>query len=141
MRELKNKLTAGKSTKNTQNRKAKNFGYQILGFGSGGAGGGFIEATGGTITETGDFDYYDNYISDIEIYQYPTTQASTEPGNSVEIPADDPDLKPIYGLRITEAYPKSVGAIELGYATRDTYNKQTIEFAYRKWEEIPADEL
>ncbi len=93
------------------------------------------------ITETGDFDYYDNYISDIEIYQYPTHQASTEPGNSVEVPADDPDLKPIYGLRITEAYPKSIGAIELGYGTRDTYNKQTIEFAYRKWEEIPADEL
>ena len=55
MRELKNKLTAGKNTKNTQHRKAKSFGYQILGFGSGGAGGGFIEATGGTITETGDF--------------------------------------------------------------------------------------
>ena len=36
MRELKNKLTAGKNTKNTQSRKGKSFGYQILGFGSGG---------------------------------------------------------------------------------------------------------
>tara|TARA_R100001129_G_scaffold26257_2_gene17522 strand:- start:6299 stop:7255 length:957 start_codon:yes stop_codon:yes gene_type:complete len=39
MREIDKKLTAGKSTKNTQDRKGKSFGYQILGFGSGGAGG------------------------------------------------------------------------------------------------------
>ena len=38
MREIEKKLTAGKSTKNTQDRKGKSFGYQILGFGSGGGG-------------------------------------------------------------------------------------------------------
>ena len=56
MRDLKNKLTSGKNTKNTQSRKGKSFGYQVLGFG---AGGGiisdFIVATGGTITESGDY--------------------------------------------------------------------------------------
>ena len=31
------------------------FGYQILGFGSGGAGSPFIEATGGTVSDSGDF--------------------------------------------------------------------------------------
>ncbi len=31
------------------------FGYQVLGFGAGGAGSPFIEATGGTITTSGDF--------------------------------------------------------------------------------------
>ena len=35
MRDLKNKLTTGKSTKNISNKKSKSFGYQILGFGSG----------------------------------------------------------------------------------------------------------
>ena len=35
MRDLKNKLTSGKNTKNTQSRKGKSFGYQVLGFGSG----------------------------------------------------------------------------------------------------------
>jgi len=34
MRELKNKLTTGKNTKNIQRRKGKSFGYQVLGFGS-----------------------------------------------------------------------------------------------------------
>ena len=38
MREIDKKLTASKSTKNTQDRKGKSFGYQILGFGSGGGG-------------------------------------------------------------------------------------------------------
>ena len=37
MRDLKNKLTSGKNTKNIQRRKSKSFGYQVLGFGAGGA--------------------------------------------------------------------------------------------------------
>jgi len=56
MRDIKNKLTSGKNTKNIQTRKGKSFGYQVLGFGAGGAGSPFIEATGGTIT-TVDTDY------------------------------------------------------------------------------------
>ena len=55
MRDLKNKLTSGKNTKNIQNRKGKSFGYQVLGFGAGGSGTTFLTATGGTITEVGDF--------------------------------------------------------------------------------------
>ena len=50
MRDLKNKLTSGKNTKNTQSRKGKSFGYQVLGFGSGGSADAFIAATGGTVT-------------------------------------------------------------------------------------------
>jgi len=57
MRTLKNNLTVGKNTKNTTRKKAKSFGYQILGFGSGGAGSvcEYIEATGGCVTTSGDF--------------------------------------------------------------------------------------
>ena len=39
MRDIKNKLTSSKNTKNIQNRKGKSFGYQVLGFGSGGSAG------------------------------------------------------------------------------------------------------
>ena len=35
MRDLKNKLISSKNTKNTQSRRGKSFGYQVLGFGSG----------------------------------------------------------------------------------------------------------
>jgi hypothetical protein len=55
MRDLKNKLTSGKNTKNTQGRKGKMFGYQVLGFGSGGVPFVGMTATGGTITTVGDF--------------------------------------------------------------------------------------
>ena len=37
MRDIKNKLTSGKNTKNIKNRKGKSFGYQVLGFGAGGS--------------------------------------------------------------------------------------------------------
>jgi len=37
MRDLKNKLTTGKNTKNIQNKRDKSFGYQVLGFGAGGS--------------------------------------------------------------------------------------------------------
>jgi len=47
MRDLKNKLTSSKNSKNIQSRRGKSFGYQVLGFGSGET----------PITLTGDFDY------------------------------------------------------------------------------------
>jgi len=57
MRDLKNNLTtSGKSSTNIQSKKTKGFGYQVLGFGAGGGGAQFIEASGGTIT-TVDTDY------------------------------------------------------------------------------------
>ena len=37
MRDLKNKLTSSKNTSNIQRRRGKSFGYQVLGFGAGGA--------------------------------------------------------------------------------------------------------
>mgnify|MGYP003649930456 CR=1 FL=1 len=55
MRDLKNKLTSGKNTKNIQPRKGKSFGYQVLGFGAGGSSDAFIVACGGTVTEDGNF--------------------------------------------------------------------------------------
>ena len=90
--------------------------------------------------ESGDFEYYKNFISNIELYQYPTTQAQPAANEGPMQPTEGLD-KPIYGVRINEVYPKSVGAIELGYEQRDTYMKQTVDFAYRSWEEIPTDEL
>ena len=55
MRDLKNKLTSSKNTKNIQTRKGKSFGYQVLGFGAGGGVNPFITATGGTIATSGNF--------------------------------------------------------------------------------------
>ena len=51
MRDLKNKLTSGKNVRNTQTRRTKSFGYQVLGFGSGGPTAKFITATGGSVSD------------------------------------------------------------------------------------------
>jgi len=49
MRDLKNKLTtSGKGSTNIQSRRGKSFGYQVLGFGSGGEKPAFVAASGGT---------------------------------------------------------------------------------------------
>tara|TARA_Y100000593_G_C4299910_1_gene332769 strand:+ start:426 stop:1040 length:615 start_codon:yes stop_codon:yes gene_type:complete len=79
--------------------------------------------------DTGDFAYYNDYVGEILIYQYPNQQKL--PGSSL----GNID-NPIYGARVLEAYPKSVGPVEVGYDQRDTYMKQTVDFAFRKWEEI-----
>ena len=56
MRDLKNKLTPGKNTKNITRRKSKSFGYQVLGFGSGAPKVPlFTSATGGAISTCGDY--------------------------------------------------------------------------------------
>ena len=55
MRDIKNKLTSGKNTKNIKPRRGKMFGYQVLGFGAGGVAPLFITATGGTVVTVGDF--------------------------------------------------------------------------------------
>ena len=54
MRKIDTPLTVeGKGQKNKKTNKGKSFGYQVLGFGAGGASGEFIIASGGTITECG----------------------------------------------------------------------------------------
>ena len=55
MRDIKNKLTSGKNSSNIKPHRGKSFGYQVLGFGAGGSIPPFIQATGGTITTSGDF--------------------------------------------------------------------------------------
>ena len=57
MRKLDKPLTTevGKGSKNKNSRRGKSFGYQVLGFGSGGTSLKYIEATGGCVTFDGDF--------------------------------------------------------------------------------------
>tara|TARA_Y100000310_G_scaffold297419_1_gene330418 strand:- start:4703 stop:5347 length:645 start_codon:yes stop_codon:yes gene_type:complete len=69
-------------------------------------------------SETGDFGYYDNYITTLKIAQL------------------DGEGEELYKIELEDVYPKTVGPIELGYAQNDTYSKQTVDFAYRKWKEI-----
>ena len=77
--------------------------------------------------QSGDWAYYDDYTCDIYVFQYA--------GNQKE------DKKAIYGVRVEECFPKSLGEVEVGYDQRDTYMKQEVEFAFRRWQEIPRSQL
>jgi hypothetical protein len=65
---------------------------------------------------TNDFNFYKEYASTVEIIQLDKT------GNEV------------YGVRLIDAYPISILPIPVDWNTVDTYQKQSIGFAYRKWE-------
>lgn len=43
-------------------------------------------------------------------------------------------------FRIECAYPKSIGAIDLGYETRDTIEEFTVDFAYLQWTPSESDQ-
>lgn len=75
--------------------------------------------------ETGNLNYYNDYIGDVEIMQ--DTSGPTEKNSSG---------LPLYGIRLKEVYPKNIHALELGYASKDSYHTQTVELAFKDWEPI-----
>jgi hypothetical protein len=55
MKNINDLRTTGKSSRNIQSKRTKGFGYQVLGFGSGGKGASYIVACGGTSTTSGNY--------------------------------------------------------------------------------------
>lgn len=62
------------------------------------------------------FNWASRYQQDILIYQF------------------DHEDKPLYSVKILEAYPEAIHAIALSAESGNSYNKQTITFAYHRWE-------
>jgi len=65
--------------------------------------------------QTGDFNYKSEYAVTMDISQLGT---------------DDYN---IYGVKLYQAFPISVAAQELSYATNDDYHRVAVTFAYEKW--------
>ncbi|HIJ10601.1 TPA: hypothetical protein HA278_00960 [Candidatus Woesearchaeota archaeon] len=72
------------------------------------------------VTDSGNFNYYDDYIGNIEIHQY----------------TDGEDESSRYGIRLNEVYPKNIHEATLGYAVNDSYQTQIVDFSFRSWEEV-----
>ena len=64
--------------------------------------------------------YYYDYVGNIDIYQL-----------------DEKDTRRL-GVRVMEAFPKTIGSIEMGYANANQIEKMTVSFAYRYWEILPG---
>lgn len=69
------------------------------------------------------FGYYKEYVTDMIIHQF---NAQDER---------------IYSIKVFEAWPEVISPIELSAESRDTYNRQTITFAFRQWEQTEAQPL
>ena len=41
-----------------------------------------------------------------------------------------------YGVKCEEVYPATISPIEYGYESTDTIALLSVEFAYRKWQEV-----
>ncbi len=65
--------------------------------------------------------YYYDYVSSVDIYQL-----------------DEEDRRRL-GIRLMEAFPKTIGSIDMSYASGNQINKMSVSFSYRYWEIIPGD--
>ena len=65
--------------------------------------------------------YYYDYVSSIDIYQL-----------------DERDTRRL-GVRLLEAFPKTIGSIGMSYGSTNAIEKMTVTFKYKYWEIIPGD--
>ncbi len=65
--------------------------------------------------------YYYDYVSAVDIYQL-----------------DERDTRRL-GIRLLEAFPKTLGPISMSYGSTNAIEKLTVTFKYKRWEIIPGD--
>jgi hypothetical protein len=62
--------------------------------------------------------YQDEYTGEIELYQLDSQENET------------------YGIKLLEAFPRSINLLELNNSSQNQTHRLTVLFAYRKWELI-----
>jgi hypothetical protein len=62
--------------------------------------------------------YYDDYVGSVDIHTM------------------DEQNKKVYGVKLMEAFPKSIAAQSLGYAQNNAYQTVDITFSYRYWKNL-----
>ena len=70
---------------------------------------------------TYDVNYYKEYIGSIDVYQLNEQDERT------------------YGVRLEEAFPKTVAQISYGHGSNNTINKVSVEFAYRYFRNLATE--
>ena len=71
--------------------------------------------------DTYDLNYYKEYVGAIEIYALNEKDERTT------------------GIRLVEAFPKTIGGIPLGHGSNNQINKISVTFAYRYWRNIATE--
>lgn len=73
-------------------------------------------------THTGNFGWQEDYISTIYIKQFDETNSSFN--------------KEKYGIKLYDAWPMNVSAIDYDMGSTNDYAKLSVTFAYHKWDRI-----
>ena len=77
----------------------------------------------------------DNYTGENEYFREgPRNSYISERVNTREI--YQTQATPVYGIKVEEVYPATVGQIEYAYATVDEVALLPVEFQYRRWQTI-----
>ena len=71
--------------------------------------------------DTYDLNYYKEYVGAVEIFALNEKDERTT------------------GIRLVEAFPKTIGGIPLGHGSNNTINKVSVTFAYRYWRNIATE--
>ena len=90
--------------------------------------------------------YYDDYIGSMEIYQLSTKDKQNEQRNSPGPHAEITDEKHLkfeeertYGIRASEVFPKTVGAVSFGASSANEISTLDVRFEFRQWYNIGTD--
>ena len=91
--------------------------------------------------------YYDDYIGSMEIYQMSTKAKrnvgpNRVPGPHAEIPNEKHakfEEERTYGVRASEVYPKTVGAISYAASSANEIATLDVRFEFRQWYNIGTD--
>tara|TARA_Y100000992_G_C21267211_1_gene494587 strand:- start:693 stop:1700 length:1008 start_codon:yes stop_codon:yes gene_type:complete len=82
-------------------------------------------------TESHNFEYYDNYVGHIEIFQLGNFLTDVNSGASGD------DI--CNAIRLWDCFPTSVGSVNLGFDQKDAIGTITVTFSYRYWENYAID--
>lgn len=69
------------------------------------------------------FEYKENYVTTIEIDQF------------------DRQFNKPYKVKLIDAYPIAVSAMDVDWSNNSTYHKLNVTFAYTSWERLPLDTI
>jgi len=93
--------------------------------------------------------YYDDYIGSMEIYQLSSKKVrevelttSTGPvgtGTTSSMTRVGVKSEPTYGIKATEVYPKTVGAVSFGASSANEISTLDVRFEFRQWYNIGTD--
>ena len=85
--------------------------------------------------------YYDDYIGSMEIYQLSTrAKRNVSAGPHSDLEKHDKFVEErTYGIRASEVFPKTVGAVSFGASSANEISTLDVRFEFRQWYNIGTD--